>query len=261
MQGRLVKYCCKAHNVVLGSPFLQLGTFDYYRGLDPNSAIADPEEATHSVNFREGVETAMNNDTLNRVFGGGIGISEGDLTIIAGPEARFTSFVGNAYIFCTSIATADDPPSIDRGKQLNPDYDSMWEITDPLVFRDTIGSALLDIITIDNLVPEARSAVLSLPIKELTLQVQMLDKPVQYFEKRGHKVENSHDIDLLPDHKDALAAAIFQKDKKDAYQREYRFAFMVTHPRLGHLSVMPDPILIPLNRLHHSVSAIVTEFI
>lgn len=59
MPPRLVKYCRKEHNPALGATTLQLGTFEYYRSMDPCFAIADPGEATHRVNFREGVSLSI----------------------------------------------------------------------------------------------------------------------------------------------------------------------------------------------------------
>ncbi len=140
---RLVKYCRQEHNPCLGSPSLQLGTFAYCRAMDPNFAIADPGEATHTVRFKEGTELNIDDGVSRHLFGGAIGASGGDLKMIAGPNSHFRVEVANAYIFCVSRATEERPPTLDQAREYDPGYDSIWEITDPRQFRDLVGAALL----------------------------------------------------------------------------------------------------------------------
>lgn len=256
MTERLVKYCARKYNAALGAPTLQLGTLEYYRALDPRFA-GDPGEATHAVAFRQGVELKLTPELGNRLFGGNVGATGGDLTMVAHlPGAHMKGTVNNAYIFCVSRSTPDDPPSLSRAGEIDPSYDSMWEITDRLAFRDAVGAALLEVITLSHLDDWSVQRLTSVPIKELGLQVRMLDKPVEYLESREHKIETPDDAASVPDYMDAMARAVFAKEKRDERQREHRFVYLVTHPRLGLLSVKADPIQIPLNRLNRAIRAL-----
>lgn len=254
MNNRLIKYCSSKNNVAIGAASIQLGTLEYYRTMDPNFAIADADEGTHTVTFREGVEIHVTNDVSERLFGGAIGGD--DLTMTANPGAKFVVTVNNVYIFCVSLTPPDESPSLDQAALFDPTYDSFWEITDRTSFRDTIGNALANTLTLDCLSDRSKMAVESLPIANLSLQVLMTDGPVDYVVKREHRIENSEDVESTPQYKDALSRAVFRKEKRDEHQREHRFIFAVQHPKLGMLSVRPDPILIPLNRLHNMITSV-----
>ena len=257
MIDRLVKYCARKYNAALGAPTLQLGTLEYYRAHNPRFAITDPGEATHTVAFREGVELKLTPELGNRLFGGNIGSDGGDLTMVAHQSgAHLKATVNNAYIFCVSRCTPEDPPSLLRAVEFDSSYDSMWEITDRLAFRDAVGAALLEGITLNHLTEHAIRALASVPIKDFGLQVRMLDKPVEYLDSREHKIEVPDDAASVPDYKDAMARAVFTKEKRDERQREHRFVYLVTHPRLGYLSVKRCPIQIPLNRLNRAIQAL-----
>ena len=253
---RLVKYCRREHNPSVGSASLQLGTFAYYRSMDPRFAIADPGEATHTVRFREGTELTVDAAVSQQLFGGAIGATEGDLTMIAGPGAHFKVEVANAYIFCASRATDQCPPSLELAREYDPNYNSIWEITDPRQFRDLVGAALLEVLTLSHLSPSARSAASELPLKDLALQVHMLDRPVEYVDSREHHVDGSEAVAKLPDYKEALSRAIFRKERRDEAQQEHRFVYIVGHPKIGVLSVNTAPVRIPLNRLAGAVACV-----
>lgn len=253
---RLVKYCRREHNPSLGSASLQLGTFAYYRSMDPSFAIADPGEATHTVRFKEGTELNVDPGVSQRLFGGAVSASGGDLTMIAGPGAHFQVQVANAYIFCASRTTDQCPPSLDRAREYDPNYDSIWEITDPRQFRDVVGAALLEVLTLNHLSPLARATVSELPLKDLTLQVNMLDQPVEYVDSREHQVDGSEAVAKIPDYNEELLRAIFRKERRDEAQQEHRFVYLVGHPKIGVLSVNTEPVRIPLNRLAGAIACV-----
>lgn len=254
MNNRLIKYCPNEYNVALGTTSIQLGTLEYYRALDPKFAIADDGEGTHTILLKEGVEISLTNEVSEHLFGGAV--QGNGLTITANqPGAKFVSIVNNLYIFCVSITTPDDPPSRAKAAEIDPSYDSFWEITDRIAFRDVIGYALADTLTLDCLSEHSRKAVESLPIGSLSLQVVMMENPVEYIDSREHKIEKLEDIGRIPKYKDILARSVFRKESRDEQQREHRFVFAVSHPKLGMLSVRPEPKQIPLNRLYNIVTS------
>jgi hypothetical protein len=85
----------------------------------------------------------------------------------------------------------------------------------------------------------------------------MLNREVDYVDSRAYQVQGQADVSSVPEYKDALAQAIFRKAMRDKSQAEHRFAFLITHPKLGVLSVAEAPIRIPLCRLHALVSNVI----
>lgn len=253
---RLLKFCRQEHNPCLGATSLQLGTFAYYRALDPSFTIADPGEATHSIVFKEGTEITVDDQVSRQLFGGSVGASGGGLKMIAGSNSQFRVEVANAYIFCASRAGDFHSPSLDQAREYDPSYNSSWEITDARRFRDLVGSALLEVLTLGHLLPKERAAVSELPLKDLALQVRMLDRAVEYVDSRDHYVDGLESIAHVPAFHEALDRAVFRKDRRDETQQEHRFVFVVECPRLGVLGVNPEPVRIPLNRLADAVASV-----
>ncbi|MBL1264849.1 hypothetical protein [Candidatus Methylomicrobium oryzae] len=254
MSNRLIKYCPRQYNVALGATSIKLGTLEYYRHMDPKFSIADDGEGTHKITIKEGVEIPLTSAVSDRLSGGAIGGN--GVTIIPKQNAKVVATVNNVYIFCVSVTPPEASPSLDQAARFDSTYDSFWEITDRIAFRDTIGNALANTLTLDCLSDHSRRIVESLPIANLSLQVLMMDNPVEYVESREYRIENVEDVERIPHANDALLRAIFRKEKRDEHQLEHRFIFAVRHPKLDiMLSVRPEPILIPLNRLHNMVAA------
>lgn len=84
----------------------------------------------------------------------------------------------------------------------------------------------------------------------------MLDRPVEYVDTREHHVDGPDTIASLPNHNEALAKAMFRKERRDEAQQEHRFIFIVGNPRIGVLSVNAEPVRIPLNRLAGAVTRV-----
>ena len=72
---KIVKFCKKEHNISKGCNTLQLGTFKYYRDMDPSFSIADEKEGF--IHYR-GPETPIQigANEFNAICGGGMNIAD-----------------------------------------------------------------------------------------------------------------------------------------------------------------------------------------
>jgi len=249
MDMRLIKFCNSAHNVVTGGPTIQLGTLEYYRTLDPSFSIRDPGEGTHQLSFREGMSATLTDELSERALGGAVRGGGAPLEMIAKKGAFFRTQLHNCYVFCVTWFSATGPlPSLGDARAFGPSYDSMYEIMERDRFKRVLADALTEVITIAHLAPASRAAVSSLPVKELNINVFVIDREVEYVKSRDKLIETEDDLKKVEPYPKALEHALFTKEIRDSDQREYRFAFILSHPRLKMLSVNPDPIRIPVSR-------------
>lgn len=111
-----------------------------------------------------------------------------------------------------------------------------------------LADALTELITLEHLAPASRASLTSLPIKELSVNVYVIDRKVDYVESRGKWIETEEDLTKLEPYPKALERALFTKEVRDAGQREYRFAYLLSDSRRRMLSVNRHPIRIPVSR-------------
>lgn len=133
---KIIKFCKKEHNIVSGCPTLQLGTFDYYRNLDPKFSIADVEEGSIKYECLADDDLRINSRQFNAITGGAAKLTDSDspnpppsvssvnikmngseligqpdgTTLIKPGQIETEVFYPNCYIFCCSIIEDDVTP-------------------------------------------------------------------------------------------------------------------------------------------------------
>ncbi len=268
---KIIKYCKSEHNIASMCNSLQLGTFDYYREMDPTFSIADSKEGFIQYLGPESPIT-INAEQLNSVTGGVMQINDettagkpqhknpgGTHIEMSGHEIIFDNgvmrakldgkldiklFYPNAYLFCTSLLgdrTTPDPSAVSE------EYDSYYEIKTKSIndFIQHVRSTLMAQLTLDDLMLE--KAMSSFPLTGLRQQFQIMciHRPVEYVPEK--EIRLSEPDDFTENHfYEIYRDSIFKKHESYATDKEYRFAFFIAHPTLGFISVKSQPKLVDL---------------
>lgn len=270
---RFIKFCNKKHNLKNGSPTIQLGTFQYYREMDPEFSIADSSEGTikYISNVPKDKPLTLTSDQLNGISASaGISYSSkgsaaprwpspikysmtnGVQTFLENGNIEWSGILEieytfpNAYIFCLSIFEDDeeipDPCTIDEN------YDSYYEIKNKDIdnFINEIKNKLHQSLTYQDIdftkLPAPASVSMPLQIMFITPSV----KEVQYVKNREIILNTPEDFEA-----NALvnryAEIIFEKSEKHTHENEFRIAYFLQHPKLGALSAFKNPKILDIN--------------
>ncbi len=68
----LIKYCKSEHNIRDNCNTIQLGTFDYYREMNPDFSIADPKEGF--IHYKVPEDINITAEQYNAIHGGSVAI-------------------------------------------------------------------------------------------------------------------------------------------------------------------------------------------
>jgi len=89
-----------------------------------------------------------------------------------------------------------------------------------------------------------------LPLGEFqNIQLSVIMNPVAYVDSRKSTLDQKN-IDTSLNIIDRKNTILFLKQKKDSFQREFRIAFIYSHPLLGMVPVKMAPKLLYLNIMH-----------
>ncbi len=249
----LIKYCKKEDNIFQGCDTIRLGTLNYYRDMDSSFTIADPGEATFQLTSA-GNPLVLSVDQMERLTGGRW-TAAGDPNrqfMRAEEGAKIIKSVEfpNCYIFCTCRFHGQYNKK-EFAQKFNSDYDSSYMITNVPLFRAGLGQVLLTQFMLEDLAENDAKKVTDLPlvaIKDVGLEIY--SAPVVYVESREQLFSQENFEESLKNIPNKYQV-LFMKEKRDEYQREFRFAFVFSHPLLGILSVKKDPKTLNLNLLKH----------
>jgi len=272
---RLVKFCKKEHNIKTGSPTIQLGTFQYYRELDPTFSIADVSEGTITYKAEPTAENPLllTPEQWNAVSGGVVRITrqnQHDITrwpgsvdfVNSGGVTEFTNdghikYHGNlnikysypnAYMFCMTLVEDDEP--IPDPSEIDPSYDSYYEVKAELAeqFMKILGHLLHSSLTYQDILFDRLNepALLSIPSQET--HVAWIHNKVSYVESRITNLTSAKDFELKSLQL-IYQRSLFEKALQYESNREYRFVFFAQHPRLGVLTARKEPKVLTINQL------------
>ena len=139
MTKTLVKFCEEDFNIGLECKTLQLGTFDYYRELDPGFIISDPDEAIRRLAFKN--DLSLPGDLAEQILGPNVSMAK-DKKLNVGPGFTVQNVFPNCYIFCATIQDQDSYTK--RDAQLYDEkYNSCYRVTNVDEFINNIKSGLL----------------------------------------------------------------------------------------------------------------------
>ena len=271
----LIKYCKKEHNIRLGCPTIQLGTFDYYRTLDPTFLIADAEEGYIKYTCKPDKNLLIDSRQFNAIAGGAvlitdkdspnptkslgsvklkmdggeyIGQDDGSILIKPG-TIESEVFYPNSYIFCCSIFENDD--KVDP-KIIDENYNSYYKIPGKNIedFANKMCQLLSQTLTIGNIKIENEKILES---HLLTLgqapNVKCIHGPVEYVEDKTILLKDPKDFEENGWTR-IFYQSMFKKSKEHESDNEYRFVFIIEHAVHRILPVVKDPKIIKLNPIY-----------
>lgn len=276
---KLVKSCKAEHNIATGATHLQLGTYRYYREMDPSFSIADWEEGTirYAGNIPAGSPIALSPEQFNAITGGNVAVTgpgvvrppplpgamridlsgcsmafEDDKVLFSGaPRISYT--YPNAYMFCMSLL--DDSDSADPGS-ISPEYDSSYQLSLEGVqeFGNRVARLLLEQLQIQDLDLTEMQKALQVQVFSAPAQVSTLASAVSYKDSREIELMTPEDFTangIVTRYHQSL----FEKQEKYRSDREFRFVFLVHHQHLGPLPVATKPMLLDICPLGGLVSS------
>jgi len=243
---RLVKYCKREHNPLHGATHVQLGTLDYYRGLDASfSSVGDSEEASYTVGLAPGHTFEMDDHLNERLFGSGMRIS-GKFTVGGEGRAAATWSVANAFIYSCYELGSQELPSVEAAREVHPEYDSYYCIEHAEEFAQLVLERLTrhtyETILADRAWTEIQRTAIT---QSFQLTIRPVGARVEYVDG-NELIFDSESVHDAPHHSELLKLALFTKLRRYEKQREFRFAWIVESTFHGPLPVKKDPILIPL---------------
>lgn len=238
----LIKFCKPEHNILDRCHALRVGTLEYYRELDPNFAIADATEGVESTVVRSVDTGACTPDAATAVA-----------PFVARPHVQIQNIklavtFPNCYIWCCSRLSG--PIAGDAGAHFDPDYQSHYTITDPVVFAERVSALLLDQIKRRHFSEPSRERVDGLSVREMG-QISLIHfhHDVLYVDQKQSVILDGK-VNPYLEGIPAPLRQIFTKPTRYAADREYRFVFWFEHQRYGALPVKRDPVdlaLLPIS--------------
>ncbi|MRX28172.1 hypothetical protein [Kangiella sp. HZ709] len=271
----LIKYCKEEHNIAKDCNTIQLGTFDYYRQMDPSFSIADPEEGSIKYTCRASSDLIINSRQFNAITGGVVSISDKDspnptkplsgakislgegeyiyhadgTTTIKPGNIDAEVYYPNCYIFCCSLLDPNESP---EPKKISSDYDSFYKISQKDI--NPFSEAICKLIASDIQIGELKldnQRLTSSHIMTLghTPNVRCIHGPVEYVEDKTIILNKPEDFDDN-NWTRIFFQSMFKKDTMFMPDNEYRFVFIIEHPIHKILAVKKDPKIISLNPLY-----------
>lgn len=262
---RLIKFCKEEYNVANGCDTLQLGTFQFYRELDPSFSIADGEEGFIQYHGPE-EQITINAEQLNSITGGAMHITDASTagqpsfqnpggthislsghTIIfedgvmrahLDGEIDIKVFYPNAYMFCMSILEDDDVPD---PSSISNEYDSYYEIDPKTIgkFIEGVGTALSSQLALGDIKIDG---FMEQPLANMRqpFAIQNTQGPVQYVPETEIRLNRPEDFTENRFY-DIYQESMFKKNQSYLGDKEFRIVFFIRHPQYGFVSANPAP--------------------
>jgi len=271
----LIKYCKKEHNIKLGCPTIQLGTFDYYRNMDPNFSIADAEEGFIKYTCKAEDNLQIDSRHFNAISGGAVLLSDKDspnptkslgrvnikmnggeyigqedgTTLIKPGTIESEVFYPNSYMFCCSIHDGNEEI---KPEKISKDYNSHYSIPRKNIqdFANTMCNVLTQNLLIGDIKYENEKLVEShLMTLGQAPNIRCLHGPVEYVKEKTIILKEPKDFEENNWTK-IFFQSMFKKHEDYRTDNEYRFVFIIEHQVHRILSVVEKPKIIKLNPIH-----------
>ena len=272
---RLIKFCKNEHNIKAGCPTIQLGTFQYYRELDPSFSIADEDEGTITYHAQPTAENPLllTPEQWNSISGGAVQITRQDQpspTRWPGPvdfsmsdggmeftnegminyhgNLRIQHSYPNAYMFC--LSAIEDEADIPDPATIDPSYDSYYEVEPESLdqFMKILGHLLHQSLTYQDILFDRLHEPAPLAIPSQEAHVTWVHRNVSYVDSRVRKLRTADEFQTNA-LQNLYQNALFEKSTDYEGDNEYRIVFFVQHPRLGVLTAKKDAKVLTINQL------------
>jgi hypothetical protein len=214
----LVKFCKPEHNILDRCHTVRVGTFEYYREMDPTFAIADATEGRESTNISS-MDTAVASPEAVAAVA-----AIAPLPHIQIKDIRFNVEFPNCYIWCcTRLA---EPITTALGNRFDDGYTSFYKIKDAARFGEHLMSLLMTYITRSAFADPARAILDGLSIGEMgEITLNVFHRDVLYADEKLSAIDEGQLSAYVRGIPSALRP-IFVKPTKYADDREYRFVFL-----------------------------------
>ncbi len=272
---RFIKFCKSEHNVKTGCPTLQLGTFQYYRELDPSFSIADEHEGQISYKAEPTADAPLllTLEQWNAISGGRVSITRqgqpypsrwpgpvhfsmngGQMELTGDGKVRYHGNLEikhhypNAYMFCMTALEEGEP--IPDPSKIDPSYNSYYEVqADSLPrFMEIVGNLLHHSLNYQDVLFDHlhEPAPLSIPSQET--YVTWVNRAISYVESRVTRLKAASDFEMNS-LQNLYQNALFEKSTDYHGNKEHRIVFFVQHPRLGVMTVHKEPKILTINQV------------
>lgn len=241
---RFVKYCKKEHNIQLDCKTIQIGTLHYYRDMDPDFAIADPNEGEETVligNYDSAeaspeAKTLLNQDRF----------CDDTSRVVINNSVIRNSFP-NSLIFCVSQDPGKNYP--EEAHRYKNDYDSYYLIGNINSFVEKLANIIVENFKTNWFHEDFRPQLDQFTVSDYKrLGLQWQHKEITYVEKTTIIQESK--VFQKQINQDPFERIVFTKDKKFRKDKEYRFMFAFVHPHIPHIiPVRKEPIILPTSPL------------
>lgn len=280
---KIVKFCKDEHNLAKGCNTLQLGTFQYYRDLDPSFSIADEKEGyIHYLGPKDKITIGA--EELNSITGGVMTVSDAtkshqkvpfknpgaaqiemtghsfefreDGTMVATLDGKLEVKLHypNCYIFCASILDDDQKPD---PKKISKDYDSCYEISQKGLntFIQTITRSLTEQLSLSDV--KIEGALAESPLLGFRQQFQIIcrHRPVTYVPEKEIRLNTPEDFTRNRFY-EIYVDSMFKKHESYSNDREYRFIFFLHHPVFDFLSVHKEPKILKMKPISDQIQTL-----
>ncbi len=243
---KLAKSCKEKYNIKNWNT-LRIGTFKYYKEMDPEFSIADAKEGSLRIE-KFSTENSVHGDTLMKIVTSGLH-SDFTLNVRAGatPSAilvePFIEFK-NCFIFCLSMTNDNEPydPSI-----VNKENDSFYTIENNNIngFANYLNHLLMEQLRYDDIDFDGIGNPSIIEFLKGPISFEIVHSEVTYPKTKDARAENLNGFSPL----DTLKYAAFNKDERYTSDREYRILFIITHPIYGIIPVKKFPKELILKRI------------
>ncbi|OAI13131.1 hypothetical protein A1359_12930 [Methylomonas lenta] len=273
---KFVKACEKKFNIGDGCNTLQLGTFQYYREMDPDFSIADSSEGTirYHLNVPDSNPIFLTDSQYNSMTGGHATIGNGSSKsrphgslsyILNGGKMEMQpngiNFSGrldieyrhpNPFLYCFS---AIEDISTYNPVEVDKKYDSYYEINSTKIneFISFLSNCLLTQLTIENIDFGMLDNDVPIGIFQNGFGVKPILQEIKYLSKAPTVVESGQDLDENGV-ESRFISSCFEKDLSYKSDREYRIVFFIILNGYGVVPMKKQPKLININPFSDFVS-------
>ena len=265
----LIKYCKSEHNIQGSCNTIQLGTFDYYREMNPKFSIADAKEGFIHYKVSEDIDVTA--EQYNAFLGSAVAIKgpgimeqqkhpggskirmQGGGVVFDGEKTKATVGAGsevelyypNSYMFCSSIYSNGDEK---EPKIVSEEYDSYYQIDRNSInsFATSIATLLEQQLKLGDFKIENQLKSESVNHLRSGFKVTWIARPVEYIQEKEIYLKSKEDFDLNK-YYEIYFDSMFKKGIDYASDMEFRILFFVQSPTLGIQSMNKSPKILELN--------------